>query len=299
MSYVIESGLPDLLHEIGTELHDLTLTEADDGRISRDWAARTFETAVREVFRRLRRDGIDPLQFKQEFSLTEDSSDSYLYPLNRRVRQIIRVYDDNNQTTESGYTNYWPVSTYDSMELGWVLEPGGIRLRGEPTIIGTLKAWVIQTPIRQSYGEATSATSTGLVLQASADIGVSSKEPNYYIGSRVGIESASTGVGEVRRVTAYDESTRTCTVAAWTATPTGTIKYSFLLDLPDCMQRAVVLRAALLILRADKAIDREMDDVAAAYIEAYESGKSLLKDAKVSYLPQFREVFDAGFRDLS
>ena len=292
MAYVIESGLPDLLNELGIEVHDLTLTEAADGsQVSRAWAARALHTSVREVFRRLRRDHVDPLQFKQELSLTVDSSDDELYPLNRRVRQVMRVFDYADADNERDYR---PLSTYEIGSNGWVLEPDGLRLR-EATVSGTLKAWAVQTPVRQSYGTAQAATATSITLAASATLGLSSIEPNYYLGARIGIESATTGAGQIARCTAYDAPTKVLTVPAWTTTPTGTIVYSIMLDLPDCMQRAVVLRAALIILRTNAVMDREMDDVAASYREAYESGKALLVSGKIGYMPDFRQVVSEDF----
>lgn len=295
MAYVIEAGLPDLLNSLGTELHDLSLTEAADGRVSRTWAARVLDTAASEVWRRLRQDHVDPLRFRQQISPTVDSDDSKLYPLNRRVRQVMRVFDymgaDNERT-------YWPVAPFAFGENGWVLEPDGLRLR-EATITGTLKVWALQTPARLSYGTAAATSATTITLASSASIGLTSIEPNYYLGARIGVEEATAGAGQVTRVTAYAASTRICTVPTWSTTPTGTIKYSILLDLPDCMQRAVVLRAALIILRTEAVMDRNMDDVAASYREAYESGRSVLTGAKIGYSPEFRSTYWDGYGDLS
>lgn len=295
MGYIVEAGLPDLLNGLGTEIHDLDLTEAADGRISRAWAARAIETAVREVFRRLRKEKVNPLLFKQVLTPTANATDTELYPLNRRVRQVLRVFDDISTDNED---DYWPLSTYQIGDYGWVLEPDFLRLR-EATINGTLTVWAVQTPVRQSYGTASSATATTLVLPSSATIGQTSVEPNYYVGARIGIESGTTGAGQVRRISAYDSATRTCTVPTWTTTPTGTIVYSLLMDLPDCMARAVVLRAALIIMRADKTLDRADDDVAASYMEAYESGKAILKGAKIGYSTRFRDVANLGFSGMS
>jgi len=290
MAYVIETGLPDLLSELGTEVHDLDLTEAADGRISRAWAIRAINTAVREVFRRLRKEKVPALNFKQVLTPTVDSSDDELYPLNRRVRQVLRVFDAGSNDAED---DYWPLPLYNVDDYGWVLEPDGLRLR-EAAVNGTLTVWAVQTPARQSYGTADSATTTKIVLPSSATLGQTSVEPNYYVGARIGIESGTAGAGQVRRITAYDSATRTCTVPTWTA-PTGTIVYSILMDLPDCMQRAVVLRAALIILRADKSVDINEDDVAASYREAYESGRDILKGNRIGYSSRFRDLHNHGF----
>ncbi len=290
MAYVIESGLPDLLSELGIEIHDLTLTEAADGaQVSRAWAARSLHTSVREVFRRLRRDHVDPLQFKQELSLTVDSADDELYPLNRRVRQVMRVFDYGGTDDER---DYGPLGTYEGGN-GWVIEPDGLRLR-EATVNGTLKVWAVQTPVRQSYGTAEAGAATTITLMATATLGITSIEPNYYLGARIGIESG-TGAGQVRRISAFVSSTRVCTVPTWTTNPDSTSVYSIMLDLPDCMMRAVVLRAALIILRTNAVMDRQLDDVAASYMEAYESGKSVLRGAKIGFMPDFRPVVAEDF----
>jgi len=294
----IENGLPDLLEQIGLELHDLNLDGAHDGvDLSRSWGARVIYGASREVFRRLRKEHVDPLHFKQVFTPTVDSTDDELYPLNRRVRQIIRVFDDAGNDSE---TDYWPLGTYEVDSEGWVIEPAGLRLRNV-TISGTLTIWAVQAPVRLSYGVSGAATSsTTLVLAASPAIDETSLEPNYYVGARICMESGGAN-GDVRRVSsqAIASGVVTLTVPAFTAAPTGgTDKYSIVLDLPDCMSRAVVLRAALIILRTNRKMDRQMDDVAASYQEAYASGKAMLTGAKIGHMVRFRQLNDNGFGSL-
>lgn len=289
----IENGLPNLLEQIGTEIHDLNLSGSNDGEIGRAWAERALYAASREVFRRLRREKVDPLHFKQSFTPTVDSSDDELYPLNRRVRQIIRVFDDYGSDTE---IDYWPISTYEVDSEGWVLEPTGLRLR-EATISGTMTVWAVQAPVRLSYGIAGSGTgSTALVLATSPAIGETSVESNYYVGARIAMESGS-AIGDVRRVASQSISSSvvTLTVSAFSSAPSANDKYSIILDLPDCMSRAVVLRASLIILRTLRKMDREMDDVAASYQEAYASGKAILTGAKLGHIVRFRQLHDNGF----
>jgi hypothetical protein len=293
----IENGLPDLLEQIGLELHDLVLDGAHDGQISRNWSERAIYAASREVFRRLRDDHVDPLQFKQVFTPTVDPNDDELYPLARRVRQVMRVFDDQGGDSEF---DYWPIGTYQVDTEGWVLEPTGLRLR-EATITGTMTIWAVQAPVRLSYGVCAAATSsTTLVLATSPAIGETSLEPNYYVGARICIESGG-AKGDVRRVTSQSISSGvvTLTVAAFSSAPTGgTDTYSIVLDVPDCMSRAVVLRAALIILRTDRKMDRQMDDVAASYQEAYASGKAMLTGAQIGHITRFRQLHDSGFRSL-
>ena len=293
----IENGLPDLMEQIGLELHDLNLDGAHDGETSRSWAERAISAGSGEVFRRLRKEHVDPLHFKQVFTPTVDSSDDELYPLNRRVRQVLRVFDDQGNDSER---DYWPIGPYQVDTEGWVIEPTGLRLR-QATIGGTLTIWALQAPVRLSYGVSGAASSsTTLVLATSPAIGETSVEPNKYVGARICMESGD-AKGDVRRVISQSITSGvvTLTVAAFSAAPTGgTDTYSIILDVPDCMSRAVVLRAALIILRTNRKMDRQMDDVAASYQEAYASGKAMLTGAQIGKLTRFRQLHDSGFRSL-
>jgi len=293
----IQNGVPDLLEQIGLELHDLNLDAATDGEISRSWAERAITAGSQEVFRRLRTENVDPLRFKEVFTPTVDSSDDELYPLNRRVQQVMRVFDDQGSDTER---DFWPLGLYRVDTEGWVLEPTGLRLR-EATITGTMTIWAIQEPVRLSYGVSGAASSsTTLVLATDPAIGETSLEPNYYVGARICIESGD-AKGDVRRVISQSITSGvvTLTVAAFSSAPTGgTDRYSIVLDVPDCMARAVVLRAALIILRTNRKMDRQMDDVAASYQEAYASGKAMLTGAQIGKLTRFRQLHDSGFRYL-
>lgn len=69
-------------------------------------------------------------------------------------------------------------------------------------------------------GTAQSATGTTLVLRAAAAFADSE-----LVGATIVIRSATTGAGQRRLITANVGSTDTCTVDAWTTTPTGTIVY--------------------------------------------------------------------------
>jgi hypothetical protein len=294
----IENGLPDLLEQLGLELHDLKIDGDHDGSdIARNWGARAIHAASIEVFRRLRTENVDPLHFKQVFTPTVDSSDDELYPLNRRVEQILRVFDDFGSDSER---DYWPIGPYQVDTEGWVLEPTGLRLR-EATISGTLTIWALVRPVRPSYGLSGAATSsTTLVLATDPIVGESDVEANKYVGARICIEKGD-AKGDVRRVSSQSVASGvvTLTVPAFSSTPTGsTDTYSTVLDLPDCMSRAVVLRAALIILRTLRKMDRETDDVAASYQEAYAHGKAILRGAKIGHLTRFRQLHDSGFRSL-
>jgi len=293
----IENGLPDLLEQLGLELHDLDLDGDQDGEISRHWGARAIHAGAKEVFARLRKENVDPLRFKQDFTPTVDSSDDELYPLNRRVEQVLRVFDDRGSDNE---VDYWPLGPYQVDTEGWVLESGGLRLR-EATVSGTLTIWAIVRPVRPSYGLSGAATDdTSLVLATDPAVGETDVEANKYVGSRICIETGD-AKGDVRTVSSQSVAAGvvTLTVPAFSSTPTGsTDTYSTVLDLPDCMARAAVLRGALIILRSNRKMDRQMDDVAASYIEAYEDGKALLKGAKIGHLTRFRQLHRSGFQSL-
>jgi hypothetical protein len=294
----IENGLPDLLEQFGLEIHDLKLDGDHDGKhVGRNWASRAIHAGATAVYRRLRKEKVDPLRFKQVFTPTVDSSDSELYPLNRRVEQVIRVFDDQGSGSEF---DYWPLSPYQVETEGWVLEPDHLRLR-KATISGTLTIWAIVRPVRPSYGLSGAATSaTTLVLATDPVVGKTDVEPNKYVGSRICMESGDAN-GDVRRVTsqAVASGVVTLTVPAFSSTPTGsTDSYSTVLDVPDCMARAAMLRGALIVNRTLRNMDREMDDLAASYQEAYGQGKSILQGAKIGHLTRFRQLHDSGFSNL-
>lgn len=70
-------------------------------------------------------------------------------------------------------------------------------------------------------GTAQAATSTTLQLRSAAAFASSE-----LVGAIIVITGGSTGVGQARSITAYNGSTDTATVDAWTTTPTGTITYA-------------------------------------------------------------------------
>lgn len=69
-------------------------------------------------------------------------------------------------------------------------------------------------------GTAQAATSTSLQLRSAAAFATSE-----IIGAIITITGGSAGVGQSRQITAYNGTTDTATVDAWTTTPTGTITY--------------------------------------------------------------------------
>jgi hypothetical protein len=282
----VEGGLPEMLRELGTELHDEDLSESADGLISRDWAARVLSTAARKVAKRIRHAGVPPATLAPcEFTLTVDPADSERYLLPRRARRVLYAKDD------SGY--------YDSLDAGelgrsgFVHEGRAIRFRNV-TPTGDLLARVMLDPVSLSYGISAAGTgSTSVVLAATPTIGITVLEADYPVGALIAMESGA-AQGEIRRVTAFTPATRACTVDAFSSAPDT---YTFLLDLPPVMAPAVVLRAALILLRTDKSLDADKDRIMASYKEAYQDGLSDLKHGVVGHITALRRVWLSGFEE--
>jgi hypothetical protein len=77
-------------------------------------------------------------------------------------------------------------------------------------------------------GTAQSATGTTLVLRAAAAFA-----NDELIGATIVITGGSTGVGQARTITDYDNATDTATLDAWTTTPSGTITYKIFATAPS------------------------------------------------------------------
>jgi len=264
MAVLVETGLPEILRELGTELHDTALSESADGLIARSWAARVLYTAAREIARRIRRAGAPPMALDPyEFTLSADPADSAQYILPRRARRVLYAKDD------SGY--------YDSLDAGELGRSGFVH-QGR-----TIR-----------FRNATPTGSTAVVLATTPTIGRTVLEADYYVGAWIAMESGA-AAGDVRRVTAYAPSTKTCTVAAFSSAPSPGDTYTFLLDLPPSMERAVILRAVLMLLRTDKSIDADRDRITASYKEAYENGLNDVKRGVVGHIPALGRRWLSGF----
>jgi hypothetical protein len=256
---LIEQALPTLIRDVGAELDDLSVDYGTDARLTQNRVCRALDNAAEQLFEDLLADGVDLTVFKREFTLTADSSDSKRYALPPRTRQVGIMKDDNSE--------YSPLDFYQTQAVGFVVEENGlaVRWRNVSSFSGNVKGWLIQSPTKmQAAVMPTAATSTTIVLAASPSVGSTVIDNDYYNQARIAIVSG-TGVGQVRTITDYVGSTRTCTVATWDTTPTttGSSTYALLCDLPAAAMRCLTLRAAVKVARTDQKMRDYLPDIKA------------------------------------
>jgi len=118
---------------------------------------------------------------------------------------------------------------------------------------GTMNIFYVRRLPDLHYGTATAAASTTITFDTSPDLGNLISVDDYYNQAFVEIVSASTGVGEIRRITDYVASTRVATITpAWTSTPTGTIVYNVMCEIPKEHHEAVAARMAIIAKISDQ-----------------------------------------------
>lgn len=116
---------------------------------------------------------------------------------------------------------------------------------------GTFRVNYNRVPASLSYGTASSATSTTLVLAETPTYGETSLEDDYYNGCKIKIISGTTGTNCVATVTDYVGSTRTATVT-FSTTPTGTIVYNIETDIPEDYYYDGMVQGAIAKLTRDQ-----------------------------------------------
>jgi len=171
---------------------------------------------------------------------TDTDPDGIIYPsiINDRLMK------------EPAFNNLYPFRRREFSYL-W-----GNMLGIAPEPIGdeTINVMYIRQLPELSYGECTvPAESTDtLVLEATPDLGTTSNKNDYYNGCRIYIVSATTGAGQTFTVSDYVGSTRTATLKSdFVVTPTGTIVYAIVCDIPERFHEAVYLYAAIMAKMAD------------------------------------------------
>jgi len=232
--------------------------------------------------------------WKQEVTLTVDSADSDRYPLPPRTRQVIKLKDTNGDLN--------PLGTYRSSS-GYVLEEGArtARLRSY-TVVGSLKAWIIQEPVNISAStvDASAGTNT-ITLVASPSVGSTVVQDDYYNGAWLTIASGD-GVGEIKRIRDYDGGTQVATLdTAWTTPPTvaGASVYSIMTDLPQAAVMAQVLRAALLVMRTDEVMQEFRGTIMEDYAAAHRDALVLLNNANMPKVDQPVRISSMGSDDTT
>lgn len=274
MAAAIETGLPDLIYEIGSELDDLQIDESTSGRLNNNRVQRLISSTQREVFRKMRRDRLSMAAFDPyTFTLSTQPSDTDRYVLPRRARGVFWLKDGDS------YLN--SLDPHEDSSSGFLSKRGTLELVNY-TVVGTITCSCVLEPIELSYGVAATGTgSTAVVLATSPDLGRTHLEPDYYVGSYIGFETGDAR-GEVRRVTSQSISSGvvTLTVTAWTSAPSAADKYTFLLDLPKIMDRPVIYRTCEKLARFDKVLSTEQYDHGSAIMKA--EYKEAYLDAKVA-----------------
>ena len=287
----VELALADALLELGVEINDFVLDVDTDSDITRASAVRALKTSLRDTHAELIARVVSPMSLHDEVELTQDSSDEYLYPdVPPRTKQILYVYDDNTD-----YEDLGALVKGATNGIGYRWSSEGIRLFGV-TPQSTLYVWIAQEPPAPTYGvaAATYAAST-LVLNATPLLGLNQLEKDYYVGAKVVIE-AGTGAGQVRPVTAYAPATVTLTVPTWTTVPDATSYYSLMVGVPrGAAYRAAILGTVMILKRTYKAIDRDEDDLRAAYVGELDKAIADIRKRSVGLLPRVRQVEDLGF----
>lgn len=110
---------------------------------------------------------------------------------------------------------------------------------------GHIRLWFIRTLPKLHYGTAAAGSSTTITLAASPTLGWLHKDHDIYTGCLIGIYSGA-GVGQVRRITDYNATTRVATVdETWLSYPDTSSIYSLISPVPEQMQELLPIGAAL------------------------------------------------------
>lgn len=130
----------------------------------------------------------------------------------------------------------------------------GISESGNAPSSGTFRVNYARMLPFLSYGTADSATATTIVLAETPTYGETVLVDDYYNGATIEIVSATTGANQTGTITDYVASTRTATVA-WSTTPTGTIIYNIVCELPNDFVYNGMILGALAQLTSNQEIE--------------------------------------------
>ncbi len=110
-----------------------------------------------------------------------------------------------------------------------------------------------------SYGTASAADATTLTLAATPTFGTTAITNDYYNGATARIISG-TNSGQQAVITDYSANDRKITVAAWlSGTPSGTIVYDIICDIPVQHHEAICIYAAIKAKMSDKDDTRQLE----------------------------------------
>jgi len=181
---------------------------------------------------------------------TDTTPDKKFYPIN-----LSDKYDYDNTYNYPGYTSDDLTQWYSFWGKNLVIVP-------TPTASGTGQIWYIRRLADLSYGTAAAADATSITLATTATFGTTSDENDYYNNTRIKIISGTTGAGQIQEISDYVGLTKVCTTTWQNAiTPTGTVIYSMLSDIPEEYDALIPVYAARLANISDEVINVGLDNL--------------------------------------
>ena len=143
-----------------------------------------------------------------------------------------------------------------------------------------------------SYGTASAADATSITLSATPTFGTTAITDDYYNGATVRIVSG-TNSGQQAVVTDYVASTKVITVASWlSGTPSGTIVYDIVCDIPVQHHEAICIYAAIKAKISDKDDTRQLKSHHNGLIERMVAGLTPRSSQEPRYI---RYLEDPGY----
>lgn len=244
--------------------------------------ANRLEHAQQEIVRSIVKE--DPSFYIQRATLDFVANQAlYDLPLNARLGSRILFVVNESSTNQ---TDLPPANLHDYLALEgtgiasastrwhFMMENGQVRVSPTPTTTktGAATAWFIPTHGNMVEGLASAATTTTLSLFAgdptwAATYGKVSPRDDYYNGMRLYIASGA-GAGQIRTITDYAGSTRTCTVDTWDTTPDTTSVACILCPVPEDHHPMVPLRAAMLMSAKNRNRKKDLTDLYYGYAGA-------------------------------
>lgn len=237
-------------------------------------------SAQQEIVRSILKE--DPSFFVSTKTLTFDGSETYSLPLNARIGSRI-IFAENKGSSDSSeiypftYDNYVTIESPSLINLTsdyhFMLE--GDKVRITPTASsGSVKIWYVPTFGNMLQGRVDSASNsspnTTLILNSTNpdyiyEFGDVDRRDDYYNGMSIQIIDG-TGVGQTRKITDYNGSTRTVTVdSAWGTNPDnsggGRSSYCIMCPVPEDFHTVVSARAALMMSVKNRNRQQELNQL--------------------------------------
>jgi len=249
---MLEGTVEFFLKELGAALDDRTLALDADGTLVRARAMSVLNASQTKIMRALLDMGVREQVFARKATLAADSSDDDVSILPYRTLAVLSVEDGNDNPYVSVF------SRKRLRDIGFIVERRASTTGSNYNPVlrwwnmdrpSTVYAWVIEEPVRLSYGDGTYAATT-VTLEASPDLGETITNDDYYNGAEIAVVDG-TYLGQIREISDYVGSTRACTIATWTNTPTASDNYSLLSSLPRVTWDAIVYEAAMRVAMVD------------------------------------------------